>query len=89
MVLPLDNPSKSYWIEAANSPIRDLQSTPQLPQQSDLIIIGSGYTGASLAYWIHKHTCKHGTTPNMLLLEARDICGGATGRNGKKLNNLF
>lgn len=54
MVLPVDNPTKSYWIEAADSPLRNFQSTPKLPKQTDIVIIGSGYTGTTSAYWIHK-----------------------------------
>lgn len=54
MVLPVENPTKSYWIEAAESPLRNFQSTPELPQETDIVIVGSGYTGATSAYWIHK-----------------------------------
>lgn len=54
MVLPKDNPSKSFWIEAAESPLRNLRSTEALPAKTDVVIIGSGYTGATTAYWIHK-----------------------------------
>ncbi|KAK2608048.1 hypothetical protein N8I77_006685 [Diaporthe amygdali] len=85
MVLPITNPSKSYWIEAAESPLRNFQSTPDLPKETDVVIVGSGYTGTTTAYWLHKHTAKNGTTPRMLMLEARDVCGGATGRNGGQL----
>lgn len=54
MVLPTANPSKSYWIEAAQSPLANLNSTPELPKETDIVIVGSGYTGSTLAYWIHK-----------------------------------
>lgn len=54
MVLPVDNPTKSYWIEAAESPLRDFRSTEKLPSETDVVIIGSGYAGASTAYWISK-----------------------------------
>lgn len=54
MVLPKDNSSKSFWIEAAESPLRNFRSTEALPKQTDVVIIGSGYTGATTAYWIHK-----------------------------------
>jgi ribulose 1,5-bisphosphate synthetase/thiazole synthase len=54
MVLPVNNPTKSYWIEAAESPLRDCRSTVDLPQETDVVIVGSGYTGASTAYWLHK-----------------------------------
>ncbi|GAM34504.1 hypothetical protein TCE0_015f02131 [Talaromyces pinophilus] len=82
MVLPNSNPTKSYWIEAAESPIRDFRSTVDLPKETDVAIVGSGYTGATTAYWLHRFTEKNGSQPRMLMLEARDICGGATGRNG-------
>lgn len=54
MVLPISNPSKSYWIEAAQSPLRNYRSTSGLPQETDIVIVGSGYAGATAAYWIHK-----------------------------------
>lgn len=54
MVLPVNNPTKSYWIEAAESSLRDFRSTVDLPQETDVIIVGSGYTGTSTAYWLHK-----------------------------------
>ncbi|ORY67771.1 FAD dependent oxidoreductase-domain-containing protein [Pseudomassariella vexata] len=85
MVLPIDNPTKSYWIEAAGSRLRNFRSTDELPKEVDVVIVGSGYTGATTAYWLHKYTEKNGQQPKVLMLEARDICGGATGRNGGQL----
>lgn len=49
------------------------------------MIVGSGYAGASAAYWIHKSTEHQASQPQVVLLEARDICGSATGRNGGQL----
>ena len=54
MVLPMDNPTQSYWIEGAESPMRNFRSTEGLPKETDVVIIGSGYTGATSAYWLHK-----------------------------------
>ncbi|KAF1938601.1 DAO-domain-containing protein [Clathrospora elynae] len=85
MVLPIANPTKSYWIEAAESPLRDFRSNEELPEETDVAIIGGGYAGASTAYWIHKYTEKVSRQPQVTLLEARDICGAATGRNGGQL----
>ncbi|KAH8597734.1 FAD dependent oxidoreductase-domain-containing protein [Bisporella sp. PMI_857] len=85
MVLPIANPTKSYWIEAAESPLRDFRSTVDLPKETDVVIVGSGYTGATTAYWLHRFTENNDSLPRMLMLEARDICGGATGRNGGQL----
>ncbi|KAH8730277.1 FAD dependent oxidoreductase-domain-containing protein [Phaeosphaeriaceae sp. PMI808] len=85
MVLPTANPTKSYWIEAADSPLRNFRSGDELPEETDVAIIGSGCAGASTAYWIHKYTENAATQPHVTLLEARDICGSATGRNGGQL----
>lgn len=54
MVLPTANPTKSYWIEAAESPLRDFRSSDELPEATDVAIIGSGYAGATAAYWLHR-----------------------------------
>lgn len=54
MVLPVDNPTKSYWVEGADSQLRNFQSPSKLPQEIDVVIVGSGYTGTASAYWIHK-----------------------------------
>ncbi|KAI4661096.1 uncharacterized protein J4E79_004906 [Alternaria viburni] len=85
MVLPTANPTKSYWIEAATSPLRNFRSSEALPEETDVAIIGGGYAGASTAYWINKYTENASRQPHVTLLEARDICGGATGRNGGQL----
>ena len=54
MVLPTANPTKSYLIEAAKSPLRNFRSSEALPEETDVAIIGGGYAGASTAYWINK-----------------------------------
>ncbi|ORY24897.1 FAD dependent oxidoreductase-domain-containing protein [Naematelia encephala] len=82
MVLPCTNPCPSFWIEAASSPLRDHRSTKDLQAKTDVLIIGSGYSGASIAYWLTKYT---DSPPSITILEARDVCGGATGRNGGQL----
>ncbi|ODN73188.1 hypothetical protein L202_07749 [Cryptococcus amylolentus CBS 6039] len=84
MVLPITNPTKSFWIEGTDSAFRNHRSTPDLPEKADIVIIGSGYAGTSTAYWIQKFAEK-GQVPSIAILEARDVCGGATGRNGGQL----
>lgn len=54
MVLPIENPTKSYWIEAAKSPLRNFRSNDKVPVETDVVVIGSGYAGVTTAYWIHK-----------------------------------
>lgn len=54
MVLPNPNPTKSFWIEAAESELRTHRSTAELPREVDIVIVGSGYTGSTAAYWLHR-----------------------------------
>ena len=50
------------------------------PSVADIVVIGAGMTGVSVAYWLKRlygRTC--------LILDARGVAGGATGRNGGHL----
>lgn len=44
------------------------------------MIIGAGYTGSSLAYHILEKDVERKL--KIVILEAREACSGATGRNG-------
>ncbi|TLD15245.1 hypothetical protein PspLS_10676 [Pyricularia sp. CBS 133598] len=81
---PVPNPVPSFWT-ATPSPLGDHRTTPDLPTTSDIVIIGAGFAGVATAYHILKQ--QQGSTaqkplPSILILEARQICSGATGRNG-------
>ncbi|KAH8846411.1 hypothetical protein MCOR27_008192 [Pyricularia oryzae] len=81
---PVHNPVPSFWT-ATTSPLSDHRTTPDLPTTSDIVVIGAGLAGVATAYHILKQ--HHGSTaekppPSVLILEARQICSGATGRNG-------
>ena len=65
MVLPASEPTKSYWIEEANSPLRDFRSSDELPKTTDIVIVGSGYAGATAAYWISKVSALTGLNHRM------------------------
>jgi hypothetical protein len=72
---PISTPTSSLW---QNTPF--LHTTQQnLTTTADIVIIGSGISGASIAYTLLK---KCPGSPRIVLLEAREICSGATGRNG-------
>jgi hypothetical protein len=64
MVLPVSEPTKSYWIEEANSPLRNFRSSDELPTETDIVIVGSGYAGATTAYWISKVSMPSRGLPN-------------------------
>lgn len=75
---PASNPVQSFW-NADPKSLDDYQSTPELPPTADIVIIGAGLSGVATAYFILKD---NPDPPSILLLEARQICSGATGRNG-------
>ena len=75
--LPKANPTISYWQDPP-SRISTHRTTSSLNASASTIIIGSGITGAMLAYTLLSH---HPLT-SVVMLEARTACSGATGRNG-------
>ncbi|KAH7310864.1 FAD dependent oxidoreductase [Stachybotrys elegans] len=76
--LPVDNPTKSYWLRDPSKILLGHRTTEDLPQSADVVIVGSGITGAFAAH------CLKEIAPelNIMILEAREACSGATGRNG-------
>ncbi|RYP16151.1 hypothetical protein DL765_005288 [Monosporascus sp. GIB2] len=96
--LPVPNPTPSYWLADPPYPeLVDIRS-PQLPAEADVVIIGSGITGAAVARSVlsvlserrRKDATITADAPhpdpnpeqNIVVLEARTLCSGATGRNG-------
>lgn len=77
VTLPRDNPTQSYWQDPPDE-IADLRTTENLPANADVVIIGSGITGAAVAW----NLLDVEKPPNIVMLEARQACSGATGRNG-------
>ncbi|KAK7911831.1 hypothetical protein PG985_014312 [Apiospora marii] len=80
VTLPRDNPTQSYWQDPP-ADIADLRTTVSLPESADLVIIGSGITGAAIA-WNLLQNADHEKPRSIVMLEARQACSGATGRNG-------
>lgn len=76
VTLPRVNPTQSYWHSEPNE-ISDIRSTDSLPAKAEVVIIGSGITGAAMAF-----NLLHGGARDVVMLEARQACSGATGRNG-------
>lgn len=71
--LPVSNPSLPFW----TIPKSTISSEGRaLPEDADIVIIGSGITGTSFAY----HALKRDSSLRVVILEARDVCSGATGR---------
>ncbi|KAI1628937.1 FAD dependent oxidoreductase [Exophiala viscosa] len=81
MSRPHPSPMTSYWLSYP-SELSKHRTTETLPQEVDVAIIGSGYVGAATA---HSLLEDEEDRPSVLILEARDACSGATGRNGGHL----
>ncbi|KAH3974967.1 hypothetical protein HBH70_089000 [Parastagonospora nodorum] len=82
---PVGNAVPSYWRNEIGS-IDTHRSTAKLPAEVDVVVIGAGYTGASIVHHLLEETTGVGRpTPSILILEAREACSGATGRNGGHL----
>ena len=79
-LLPVPNPTKPYWRTELHR-LDSHRSTKELPSACDTLIIGAGMSGVSVAYHLSRNSAP-GSSPSMVLLEARQVCSGATGRNG-------
>ncbi|KAI9925653.1 hypothetical protein ASPWEDRAFT_173325 [Aspergillus wentii DTO 134E9] len=71
--------TSSFWLRHPHPELAGIRSS-SLPAEADVVIIGSGITGASVAKALLECTAQD--KPRVVVLEARDICSGATGRNG-------
>ena len=76
MSLPVPSPTQSYW----QTPPHRLASfrSPTFPSIADVVVIGSGITGSNVARTLFEHD----GSLKIVILEARTLCSGATGRNG-------
>ncbi|KAF5264255.1 hypothetical protein FOXYS1_4971 [Fusarium oxysporum] len=82
-LLPRPNPSISLWQEPAHPTVSNIQS-PTLPRYADIVVIGSGITGCSVTKALLEDDSLDSTS-QIVVLEARTLTSGATGRNGGQL----
>jgi glycine/D-amino acid oxidase-like deaminating enzyme len=72
----------SYWRKDVGS-IDTHRSTTELPAEVDVVVVGAGYVGASVVHHLIEESVRaKRPIPSVLILEAREACSGATGRNG-------
>ncbi|EIW78766.1 FAD dependent oxidoreductase [Coniophora puteana RWD-64-598 SS2] len=91
--LPHPHPTHSFWLhsEPGVNPLAKEGSEGALATEADVCIIGSGLTGVGIAYWLSQSvkngdlTAKGDGPLKVVVLDARDFCAGATGRNGGHL----
>ncbi|KAI1103158.1 FAD dependent oxidoreductase [Jackrogersella minutella] len=76
--LPVDNPTKSYWHKEPSAKLLGHRTTKELPRSADVVIVGSGLTGSFAAHFLKEQR----PDLDIVMVEAREACWGATGRNG-------
>lgn len=78
--LPTPKSTASFWHSEPSEFLLGHRTTPNLPTKADIVIIGSGLTGASVA----RHLAEDARAKDLsvVMLDAREACWGATGRNG-------
>ena len=76
--LPTANSTKSFWHSQPSKTLLGHRTTPMLPAKADIVIIGSGIAGASAAHYLREE--ENGKDLDIVMLEAREACWGATGR---------
>lgn len=79
-LLPSPNPTKSFWQESFPSDIAEHRTTQKLPAQADVVIIGSGISGAFAAHRLWTFRGMERQARRIVVLEARNVCSAATGR---------
>ncbi|KAG6820133.1 hypothetical protein H0H93_005008 [Arthromyces matolae] len=92
--LPVDNPTESYWqlprsvLARWGSGQGEEEKEGEegfLVKETDIVVIGSGITGVSVVRTLLDHSKKGGEGGeefDIVMIEAREVCSGATGRNG-------
>ncbi|ELR01846.1 hypothetical protein VC83_06331 [Pseudogymnoascus destructans] len=86
--LPTPESTASYWHKEPSKILLNHRTTKDLPPVVDVVIVGSGIVGAFAAWRLLQDAQDdelggtRGNAQNVLMLEAREACWGATGRNG-------
>ncbi|KAJ5373986.1 hypothetical protein N7517_005992 [Penicillium concentricum] len=81
--LPQTSTTSSFWTQEQHNFSQG--TAKSLPKNADIIIIGSGISGASIARTLLQNRASNSSSislPSVVMLEARTVCSGATGRNG-------
>lgn len=76
--LPSPKSTASFWHSEPSRFLLGHRTTPELPTSADVVIVGSGITGASAARFLAED--ERSKDLHILMLEAREACWGATGR---------
>lgn len=78
--LPPPSSTSSFWHSEPSPFLHNHRTTPAVPTDADIVIIGSGLAGATTARYLYDSAAT--PAPAIVMLDARQACWGATGRNG-------
>ncbi|KIK61775.1 hypothetical protein GYMLUDRAFT_96617 [Collybiopsis luxurians FD-317 M1] len=78
--LPVQDPCLSFWLQGTRSSnLIGYRTMDLLPAAAEVAIIGAGLSGATTAYYLLNNP---NPPKSVVILEAREVCYGASGRNG-------
>jgi hypothetical protein len=86
--LPTPESTASYWHKEPSKILLNHRTTKDLPPVVDVVVVGSGIVGAFAAWRLLQDgqggelSGARRNVQNVLMLEAREACWGATGRVG-------
>ncbi|ELQ43426.1 hypothetical protein M0657_004582 [Pyricularia oryzae] len=76
--LPSTKPTISPWLLEPSSKLLGFTSTKELPKHADIVVVGSGITGAFAAHFLKEGWAKD---LSVVMLDAREACWGSSGQN--------
>ncbi|KAL2115637.1 hypothetical protein VTJ04DRAFT_9892 [Mycothermus thermophilus] len=94
---PPETATKSFWLRDPHPDLLGHRGTEELPREADVVVVGSGITGVFAARFLLEGEGEgkgedesgervggddEGEGKRVVMLEAREACWGATGRNG-------
>jgi hypothetical protein len=78
-LFPHPNGMESFW-RTETGPLDRHRTTAELPGIADIVVIGGGFSAAA---FIEHLSGPYDRLPfSVVVIEARQLCSGATGRNG-------
>lgn len=81
--LPVKNRLDSFWLSERDVELKAMRTTAEMPTAADVVIVGSGLSGAMMAYHLYRQAREQGRRIRVVMLEADETCGSATARNGE------
>jgi len=76
--LPTPTSTNSFWHSEPNQFLLGHRTTEELPAEADIVVVGTGITGTSIARYLTEDARSKGKS--IVVIDAREACWCATGR---------